>query len=1188
MKPSSPRLADAVHGCLAVVLWAGLLAYGPEARAQPGGLDAPQAVGPFFNSVFPASPPGDATGWTTENAFPALTFVDPLWLTPVPGTADLLLVGKNGQLWRFPNNPEATPQQVVKVLEWVAKTQSAEDQGFYSIVFHPEFGELNSPNTNFAYVCYSHRPDLPDAEPNRSLWRVSRFTWQPATGTLDPDSEFVLMSQYDRCQWHNGGPMFFDNDGFLNIVCGDGGDSPGGGGRDGPDASLSRTQRLDFGLFSGVLRIDVDNDPEKSHAIIRQPLSPAAKPPGWPASFTQGYGIPDDNPWLDPGGSVLEEYCVLGLRSPHTGHYDPVTGDIWVGDVGGAVREELSRVVKGSNAQWGYREGLVAAPGTAAVPPIGVDTPPLLDYDRSVGGCIIGGMRYRGAKWNYLLGGKVLYGDHILGRIWTITPGETPVSQLLVEGFPTGQKVGLANFCTDAAGEIYLMNLNGSNQPGGTIRKLVAAGINPEPPFLLSQTEVFTDLTTLAPAAGVIPYNVASPLWSDGAEKLRWLIVPNNGTHDTAQEKILFSEEGNWAFPVGTVIVKHFEVATNETIPATMKRLETRFLVCTADGGKYGITYRWNNAGTDATLLTAGVYEDFNFTFASGGNELRRWTYPSRGDCLLCHNAASGQALGVRTAQLNMNFHYPSTGRSANQLTTLNALGMFDRVLTSEEIGDFIESRSIGDATAPVEHRVRSYLDSNCSYCHQPGGTVDYFDARLGTPLFKQGIVGGILRGHFDLGPDGRYLEPEDSAASAIHVRMESSATGAAMPPLGRSRVDQAAVDLLENYLASLESEDFETTPALTARYVRLTALSETNGNPITSVAEFSVLDESGFSLPPSALAVHDVDSEEIVDEFAPAIYAIDGDISTFWHTEWGNPQPQPPHHLTLDLGTVRPIGGFSQTPRQNISNGRIGSYQVDRSADGSTWFPLASGIWPDDASEKRYDGLIPTRKARCQIAGPVGAVTGPFDVTVVFDMNVTDFAASDLSITGGAVSQLRGKGYFYVATVVPAAEAVSIVVAADVANNSALGSRASEVLPVTYRNFYRQWAFDSGVDGSDATRLADEDGDGVGKLLEFAFNLDPEKGDAVIYDPVSTTPGGLPRMVQTAGLALQFVRRTGLPGLSCRAQFGSSLNDFSVTTATEMIEPLGAGWEQVTVIDPAGPGQGSRFGRVVVTMEEP
>jgi hypothetical protein len=170
-----------------------------QLAAQTGGLNSPESVNPFFNGTFPATAPGQATGWSTENAFPNLTFVDPLWLTPVPGGNDLLLVGKNGQLWRFANDPATTQAQAVKVLEWVAKTQSSEDQGFYSLVFHPEFGQGGS-NTNYTYVCYNHKPALAGADENHSYWRVSRFAWLPASGTLDPNSEFVLMDQYDRCR----------------------------------------------------------------------------------------------------------------------------------------------------------------------------------------------------------------------------------------------------------------------------------------------------------------------------------------------------------------------------------------------------------------------------------------------------------------------------------------------------------------------------------------------------------------------------------------------------------------------------------------------------------------------------------------------------------------------------------------------------------------------------------------------------------------------------------------------------------------------------------------------------------------------------------------------------------------------------------------------------------------------------
>jgi hypothetical protein len=159
---------------------------------------------------------------------------------------------------------------------------------------------------------------------------------------------------------------------------------------------------------------------------------------------------------------------------------------------------------------------------------------------------------------------------------------------------------------------------------------------------------------------------VVSPLWSDAAAKQRWVILPNDGSHNTATEDIVFDEEGSWVFPTGTVLVKHFEVATNANDPSQIKRLETRFLVCTAGGGKYGVTYRWNSAGTDADLLTTGQIENFPVTLPNGITENRRWDYPSRADCMLCHTATAGQALGVRTSPLNGNFLYDSTAPQIN------------------------------------------------------------------------------------------------------------------------------------------------------------------------------------------------------------------------------------------------------------------------------------------------------------------------------------------------------------------------------------------------------------------------------------------------------------------------------------------------------------------------------------------
>jgi uncharacterized repeat protein (TIGR03806 family) len=1021
-------------------------------------MDAPQPVGPFFNNTFPETAPGSATGWTTENAFPNLTFVDPMWMEEVPGTSDFLLVGKNGKLWRFENDPAVTLGEVVQVLDWSAKTQASEDQGFYHLAFHPQFGDEQSPNANYVYVTYSHKPALSGADADHSYWRLSRFTWLPASGTIDPQSEAVLIDQYDPHRWHNGGGICFGNDGFLYIATGETSEW---------NDSFLNCQRIDQGLFSGILRIDVDNDPAKSHAIVRQPVDDPAwgKPAGWPASRTEGYGIPNDNPWLNPANG-LEEFYAIGLRSPHTMHYDPPTGDLYIGDVGQGAREELTRVMgPGANAQWAYQEGSGGGPRAKPVALIGTDQAPLIDYGRDVGGCIIGGMRYRGAKWNSLLGGKVLYGDHLTGEVWSAAldaGGGAPLIEELVSGFPVGNKLGLANFCTDSAGEVYLMNVNGTNKPGGTIRKLAAAGVSVEPPALLSQTGVFTNLATLETEDGVIPYDVAAPLWSDGAAKRRWMILPNDGSHNSPQEDIVFSEEENWVFPAGTVFVKHFEIGTAENNPDVVKRLETRFLICTEGGGKYGITYKWNAAGTDAVLQTSGVDETYSVALAGGGLEQRTWSYPSRADCLLCHNATAGQALGVRTHSLNRSYHHEASGQDANQLATFNSLGFFDRTLTAEELANFIEARAIDDESAPIEHRVRSYLDSNCSHCHRPDGPVSYFDARLGTPLNVQGLIDGMIQGHFSLGSDGRYLKPGDPELSAVHVRLSNVGNGAAMPPLAKNVVDQEAVDLLGEYLEGLTAAEFTLTSSPQARYVKLEAFSEVHGYDFTSVAEFSVLDGNGQPIPISAQSIALVSSEELDDAYSPAERIIDDNDSTYWHTGWEGTglSPLNPNYVVIDLGSSRPIGGFVYTPRQQPpggpvtdQNGRIASYRVSYSTNMAAWTQVAQGTWPNSNAAQRFDALVGKRKARCRVGGPVTPVNGTFEVTVVFDMDVTDFTAADLQVTGGSVSGLRGKGYYYVASISPFSPAVTVSVPAEKVNLAGLGSRVSNSLGVVYQD---------------------------------------------------------------------------------------------------------------------------------------
>jgi chitodextrinase/glucose/arabinose dehydrogenase/mono/diheme cytochrome c family protein len=1033
---SSPRLSHPSPHLrfFALLVLSAQLVWG----ALPPGLDAPQPVGPYLNNVFPTSAPGNPSGWALVNAFPNVVFTEPLTIVEIPRSSEFLVVGKTGLAWRFPRDPAVTQSQVVQVLDMTGVTQRNEDQGFYSITFHPNFGLPGATGENHVYACYSRRGDPAVSNPTVSFWCLSRFTWNRATGMIDPASEFMMIRQYDPHDWHNGGAAFFGPDGFFYLTTGDGG---------GNGDSTNSSQKLDQSLFGGVLRIDVDNDPARSHPIRRQPRNNIGwtQPAGWPATMSQGYSIPNDNPWLDPAGGILEEFWAIGLRSPHSGHYDPVTGDIWVGDIGEASREEISRITKGANCQWPYREGTGDGSKPKPLPIIGFDQPPAYDYGRTEGSCVIGGMRYRGAKWNSFLGGKVLFGDHIRGRVWTMTlpeNGDAPIIEEIASGFSGGYKAGLGGFATDSTGEVYLMNLTGQEAPGGTILKLAAQPPSVEPPGLLSATGVFTNLTTLATAPGVIPYDVPNPLWSDAADKYRWVILPNNGTMDTPAEKIDFSEDGNWVFPPGTVFVKHFEVAS--------KRLEIRFLVCTEGGGKYGFTYKWNAAGTDAVLINAGLNESYPHLLPDGSVEQRVWSYPSRQDCAVCHNQVSGQALGFRTAHLNSLLHYPSTGRTANQLVTLDALGAFDVDLTDQQLDNFTEARALDDGTAPLEHRIRSYLDTNCSHCHQPGAVGGGFDARLGTPLDSQNLINGIPERYEALGHDGRYIKPGNLALSALNVRLGAVNNDDAMPPLAKNLAHGPGIAALQSYINSIGDAEFASPVAPTARYVRLRSLSGIGGFNYAAIAELNVLDGNGTIIPRSQLSFSDVDLQgsNVQGANGNAYAAIDGNPSSYWETP--RTTAAHPHWFTLDLGYERPVGGFTYLPKQTTSNnGRIAGYEFLISNDKVTWTPMTSGTFPDGIALQTYSPPYGKRPARAQIAGPASSPGNKLEVSVTFDMDVSGFTASDLQITGGKVTSLRGSGYYYVASITALAPQVEVVVAEDAVDPEGQGSFPSATLAV-------------------------------------------------------------------------------------------------------------------------------------------
>ena len=770
-------------------------------RAVEGpGIVQVDTIGPYLNGLFPDEAPSNGSGtfsYSIENAYPNLTFVDPLDMEELPN-GKMMVIGKPGYVWMFDHDPGVS--QKTLILDLSGQTILGGDSGMLGLVLHPEFGQANSPNRGYFYVWYRYAPQL-GVHGRQGYMRLSRFTLEDGATTVNPASEYPLIQQFDRHDWHNGGDMFFGPDGFLYLSVGDEG---------GANDQFNTTQRIDQWLFGGVLRIDVDMRGNGiSHPILRQPIDPASPPSGWPPSRTQGYYIPNDNPWVDNTGDVLEEFYAIGLRSPHRMTYDQPTGDIWIGDVGQGTREEISVVRKAYNLQWPYKEGLVNGPKTRPDPLIGQDIPPVFDYPRSFGNCVIGGLVCRSSQYPELLG-KYLFADHERQNIWTLVRdpnGGAPTVEFLlnvpVEG--EGSKDGISSFGLGKDGTIYVLDLYGTGLDGGKIHKLVRTntGFVADPPQKLSDLGVFTDLSTLTTAPGILPYTVNAPLWSDRAEKKRWIAIPHEGAFNQPSEKIIFSSEENWRFPPGTVMIKHFELPIDENNPSLVTKLETRFVVFDKQSSAYGLTYRWNDAGTEAFLINSEEQRVINVKLANGSTISQTWDFPSRQQCMSCHNVVAGYSLGIKTRQINGLMTYPSTGITANQLETWNALGIFH-----EDIGHTAHhprSADIWNTNVSREMRVRSYWDSNCAFCHRPNGVEAVFDARGKVPLYEQMMINATVISHASP-ENGKVIIPQQPLQSVLWSR-DNSVDADQMPPIAKNVVDQDYMNLLTDWIDELPTQ---------------------------------------------------------------------------------------------------------------------------------------------------------------------------------------------------------------------------------------------------------------------------------------------------------------------------------------------------------------------------------------------
>jgi mono/diheme cytochrome c family protein len=148
-----------------------------------------------------------------------------------------------------------------------------------------------------------------------------------------------------------------------------------------------------------------------------------------------------------------------------------------------------------------------------------------------------------------------------------------------------------------------------------------------------------------------------------------------------------------------------------------------------------------------------------------------------------------------------------------NELRTWNHLGLFTPAIKEEDIPTFGKLATAGDTSRSLEDRARSYLDANCSHCHQPGGTVANFDARYDTPLDQQALVNGPVL--IDQGIDKpRIIAPHDPWRSIALMRVNTTGD-IRMPPLARNTIDPTGVELLDQWIMSMPGRAVLDPPAI-------------------------------------------------------------------------------------------------------------------------------------------------------------------------------------------------------------------------------------------------------------------------------------------------------------------------------------------------------------------------------------
>ncbi len=298
---------------------------------------------------------------------------------------------------------------------------------------------------------------------------------------------------------------------------------------------------------------------------------------------------------------------------------------------------------------------------------------------------------------------------------------------------------------------------------------------------------------------GGIPFDLTTPLFSDYAQKQRFVFLPS-GTQAT------YTSDGAFSFPVGTIIAKTFSFAADLRNPTldTERLIETRLLIHRS-AGWVGRAYTWNDAHTQAALALGGGAADVSWIATDGSQQSTTYRIPNSLQCNTCHSGAdTADPIGPKARLLNKDYAYPEG--TENQLTHWTRIGALTGAPSDPSQAPRLPVwNDPNDGT--VEQRARAYLESNCAHCHNTAGYARFsglfldaaspLDASHG--ICKTPVAAGRGAGtfQFDIVPG----HPEESIMT---FRMDSVDPGIKMPELSRSVVHEEGLALVTQWIQGL------------------------------------------------------------------------------------------------------------------------------------------------------------------------------------------------------------------------------------------------------------------------------------------------------------------------------------------------------------------------------------------------